>query len=419
MTERDIIGMSVKELKRLKVVQEAIARHITQKTASELMGLSERQVRRLVRTVRQEGEKGLVHRARGSSSNNRISGKVKAKAVRAYKESYMGFGPTLTSEKLQEREGIEVSRETVRKWLLEEGLWGRKRKNSPHRSYRERKECLGEMVQMDGSHHDWLEGRGPQMVLMGYIDDATGTVFGQFYDYEGTIPAMDSFRAYAKRYGLPQSVYVDKHSTYRSTAQDNEEELHNMLMSQFERALRELGVKVIHANSPQAKGRVERLFGTLQDRLVKEMRLRGIQTKQEANTYIKRFLAVYNKRFSVLAAKKADLHTPLPVSLDPDDFLCIKTNRVVRNDNTVSLNGKLFQIKEPVHKTHVEIQERLDGNLLIKAAGKNLKYAEVKSVVKPKKKQKTSRARRAVTPKATHPWKRLLKPRKIAWANAY
>ena len=409
MPERDIIRMSIRELKRLKLVQETIGKQVTQKTAAELMGLSERQVRRLVKAVRKEGERGLVHRSRGKPSNNRIGEELRAKAISAYKGSYMGFGPTLASEKLRERERIAVSEETVRKWLLQEGLWEQKRRRSPHRRYRERKECFGEMVQMDGSHHDWLEGRGPELVLMGYIDDATGNVFGKFHDYEGTVPAMDSFRGYVKKYGLPQSVYLDKHSTYKVTSQAKEEEREQMLMSQFERALRELGVKVIHANSPQAKGRVERLFGTLQDRLVKEMRLRGIWTKEEANVFLRRYLPVFNKKFRVPAAKEANLHMTLPKGFDLDDFLCIKTNRVARNDNTVSLNGKLFQIQEPVGALYVEIQERLNGTLLIKANGKKLKYTKIKSIAKPRKKRMRLKVKQTVVPKPNHPWRQGIK----------
>lgn len=418
MSERDVIKMSIRELKRLKVIQEAIGKHITQKTAGELMGISERQVRRIVKAVREEGEKGLVHRNRGKPSNNRIAEQVRSKAIIAYKGSYMGFGPTLASEKLGEREKIAVSEETMRKWLLEEGLWEQERRRSPHRRYRERKGCFGEMVQMDGSHHAWLEGRGPELVLMGYIDDATGNVHGKFHDYEGTVPAMESFREYAGKYGLPQSVYLDQHSTYKVSSQAKEEERGQMLMSQFERALRELGVKVIHANSPQAKGRVERLFGTLQDRLVKEMRLRGIRTKEEANVFLKRYLPNFNKKFRVPAAKEADLHMPLPKGFDLDNYLCIKTNRVARNDNTVSLNGKLFQIQEPVSALYVEIQERLNGALLIKANGKNLKYTEIKSISKLKKKRTGSQARRPVVPKPTHPWRQGIKSVRLRRAHA-
>jgi transposase len=407
MPERDIVSMSVRELKRLRVVQETISRHITQKSAAEVLELSERHIRRLVRAVRGEGERGLVHKSRGKPSNNRISGEVRAKAISSYKESYTGFGPTLASEKLKEREAIEISEETLRKWLIEEGLWSRKRKRTPHRRRRERRECFGQMVQMDGSHHDWLEGRGPELVLMGYIDDATGNVFGKFYDYEGTIPAMDSFKRYARKYGLPQSLYMDKHSTYRSPRQAREEELEDRPLSQFERALKELGVTVIHADSPQAKGRVERLFGTLQDRLIKEMRLKGIKTKDQANLFVKTYLPVYNRRFRVPAANGADLHVSLRKGLDLDDSLCIKTNRVARNDNTVSLNGRLFQIEEPVGATHVEIQERLDGKLVMKADRRVLKYTEIRPAPKPRRRRTESGARRAaVPPRPTHPWKR-------------
>jgi hypothetical protein len=422
MQGKDIITMSMREVKRLKAVQEAIAGQITQRHAAEVLRLSERQVRRLVRAVRSEGERGIVHKARGKSSNRRITSDSRDKAIAAYKGTYLGFGPTLANEKLQEREGIWISKETLRKWLLEEGLWSRRRKGSTHRRHRERKECFGEMVQMDGSHHDWLESRGPELVLMGYIDDATGNVFGRFYNYEGTVPAMESFKRYATKYGLPQSVYLDKHSTYKSTSQLKEEELEEKPMSQFERALKELGVTVIHANSPQAKGRVERLFGILQDRLVKEMRLREIASKDAANDFLKHFLPGFNKRFRVPASKNANLHVQLRKGINLDDYLCIKTNRVLRNDNTASLNGRLFQIEEAVGATHIEMQERLDGRLVIKAEGRSLKYTEIKLSPKPVRKPTVSKARRAVSSlKAAHPWKRWQqsKPKSNRWIYAY
>ena len=420
MPGRDIITMSRRELKRLKIVQEAMAGQITQAMAAEVLKLSRRQVRRLVRAIRAEGEIGIVHKARGRQSNRRITSEVRAKALAAYKETYKGFGPTFAAEKLREREGIEIGKETLRKWLIEEGLWVRGKRKGAHRRRRERKECFGQMVQMDGSHHDWLEGRGPKMVLMGYIDDATGNVFGRFYDYEGTIPAMDSFKRYIKKYGLPNSIYTDKHTTYKSTKPIKEDELEDRPMSQFERALNELGVEVIHANSPQAKGRVERLFCTLQDRLVKEMRLRGIASKDEANIFLKSFLQAFNKKFRVSAASGADMHTPLPRGLDLDDYLCIKTNRVVKNDNTVSLNGKLFQLEEPVGTTHVEIQERIDGRLLIKTAGRSLRYTGIKQAPKPIKKVKPRMRREGAPQKSTHPWIKLgIKPKKNWWAYAY
>jgi hypothetical protein len=262
-----------------------------------------------------------------------------------YRGRYTGFGPTLTSEKLGELDGIKLSDETLRKWLMEAGLWQRRRKRSRHRQWRQRKECFGEMVQLDGSHHDWLEGRGPELVLMAYIDDATNNVLARFYDYEGTIPAMDSFKRYVRKYGLPLSIYLDRHSTYKSTKKPTEWEEFEKIepLSQFERALETLGVEVIHAYSPQAKGRVERLFGVLQDRLIKEMRLRGIKTKESANEFLKEYLPKFNRRFRVCPANDTDVHVRVPKYFNLDKYLCIKTERTVRKDNTITHNGKLYR----------------------------------------------------------------------------
>ena len=311
MAGEDIIAMSVRELRRLQVVHKVLDKEIRQKAAASLMCISERQVRRLVKGVRELGDRGMVHRSRGRPSNRRRPEVVKESVLRLYREQYRDFGPTLAAEKLLERDGIRLSRETLRQWLLAAGLWERRRRGRPHRQWRARKECCGEMVQMDGSHHAWLEERGPGLVLMAYIDDATGRVYGQFYEYEGTMPAMDSFKRYVRRYGLPVSVYLDKHSTYKSQRKlTMEEELAGVRvpLSQFERALKELGVTVIHDHSPQAKGRFERLFGTLQDRLVKEMRLRGSATKEAANAFLQEYLAQYNRRFGVTPLNPTDVH---------------------------------------------------------------------------------------------------------------
>ena len=275
MAEKDIIMVRQKDLRRLHVVHKVLEGTMTQREAAELVSLSERQIRRIVERIRQEGDKGVCHTARGKPSNRRLPEKLKDRIVHLYKTTYADFGPTLFTEKLEEREGISISRETARTWLKEEGLWKTHRRRKAHRQWRERKDRYGEMVQMDGSHHDWFEGRGPACVFMGYIDDATGNVFGRFYEYEGTIPAMDSFTRYIKKHGLPMTVYLDKHTTYKSPAEPTlEDELNGTEpLSEFGRALAELGVELIHAHSPQAKGRIERLFNTLQDRLVKEMRL--------------------------------------------------------------------------------------------------------------------------------------------------
>lgn len=409
MAGKDIIAMSLREVKRLKVIQEAVDRHITQKTAASMTGLSERQVRRLVKVVKEEGDIGIIHKARGKTSTRKTPEELRERTLNLYKRRYNGFGPTLASEKLAELDGILVSKETLRKWLIEVGLWKKKRKATYHRQWRPRRECFGEMIQMDGSHHDWLEGRGPEMVLMGYIDDATNNVFGRFYDYEGTMPAMESFRLYVKKYGLPISVYLDRHTTYKSSKKLTEwEELEGLEpMSQFERALKELGVEVIHAYSPQAKGRVERLFGILQDRLVKEMRLRGIKTKEEANAFLKEYLPLYNRKFRMSPANKTDAHVKLPGHFNLDNYLCIKTERTVRNDNTIAYNGSRYQIEEEASEK-VIVQERLDGSMRVTCKGLRLRYREIAE--EPKKKPAKSvdrrKFRRPSTPAKNHPWKR-------------
>ncbi len=407
MSRKDILGMTLTELKRLELVQSSFKREITQKSASEVLGISERQLRRVLKSYRSEGAKGLIHKGRGKRSNRETPSKTKKETLGLYKKKYNGFGPTLASEKLLELDGLSISRETLRQWLLSEGLWQSKRKVGAHRKWRERKECLGEMVQMDGSHHDWLEGRGPSLVLMGYIDDATNEVYGRFYDYEGTMPAMESFKGYAKKYGLPQSIYIDKHSTYKSTKKQTvEEELSGTKpMSEFERALFELGVEVIHAHSPQAKGRIERLFGTFQDRVVKEMRLRKIKSKEEANTFLKGYLPQYNKRFRVSPVGKADIHRKLPRQLDLDRYLCLKTERTVKKDHTISYQSRLFQIKEPIKTKKVIVEETFKGKIRITSNGLNVKHNEIFKRPLKETAKRISQKKTFLLPK-DHPWRK-------------
>lgn len=418
MAGEDIIRMSLRDLRRLKVVHQALDRQITQKMAASMLGLSERQLRRLVRSVGEFGDGGIIHRGRGRPSNRRLTDRFKARVLKLCRKNYRDFGPTLAMEKLFELNGIEVSRETLRQWLMVAGLWEKRRKRRGHRQWRLRKECFGEMIQMDGSHHAWLEDRGPELVLMGYIDDATNNVYGRFYDYEGTMPAMDSFKRYVRKYGLPLSLYLDKHTTYKSNRKLTvEEELEGLSqpMSQFERALDELGVKVIHAHSPQAKGRIERLFGVLQDRLVKEMRLRGIKTREEANAFLREYLPTYNRRFQMTPVNKADVHVQPERYFNLDRHLCIKTKRTVRNDNTVAHNRKLYQIEEKIMSKKVIVEERLNGSLHISNKGISLKYREITERPKKETPAKTSRkSRKAKISTKDHPWRRSLNLRSTA-----
>jgi len=411
VTEMDMITMSRRETKRLHIIHQALDKRITQKTAAELVGLSSRQLRRMLKRVREEGDDGISHRSRGKVSNRRVPQKVKDKALKLYREKYSDFGPTFASEKLLDVHEIKLSDETLRLWLNKENIPYEKRKGRKHRQWRERKHHFGEMVQMDGSHHDWFEGRGPKCVLMGYIDDATGTVYGRFYDYEGTMPAMDSFKRYIKRYGMPQSVYLDKHTTYKSTAKQSiEDELEDKKpMSQFERSLSELEVTIIHANSPQAKGRVERSFRTLQDRLVKEMRLAEVSRVDQANEFLKSYLPTYNKKFKVKPVSEVDVHQSAPFSRVLDKIFCIRDERTLQNDFTIAYNGKLYQIKDTVKTRKVTVEERMDGSLHITHKGLDLNYREIttRPAKENPKKPAVIQEKQGRYQSPDHPWKRL------------
>lgn len=412
MAGEDMVMVRQGELKRLYVIQKVLERVVKQVEAAEILSLSGRQIRRIVKRIRKEGDRGIVHQSRGRPSNRRTPDKVKNKVIRLYRAQYKGFGPTLASEKLLERDRIEISDETLRKWLLEAGDWKKMRKARGHRNWRERKSHPGEMLQMDGSHHDWFEGRGPRCVLMGYIDDATGKVFARFYDYEGTVPAMDGFKRYIKKSGLPMKVYLDKHTTYKSTAKPSiQDELDQVEpLSQFERALKELGVEVIHAHSPQAKGRIERLFGTLQDRLVKEMRLRGIRTLEEANRFLEDYLPLYNRRFSVCPKEGDNFHRPLAKGLNLDTILCIKTERTLRNDFTVAHNKNLYQIEDTIKASKVMVQERVDGSMIMTYKDRSLRFKEITDrPVREKTQVVLMRTSKPRIPSADHPWRRSFK----------
>jgi len=411
MAGKDIIAMTQGELKRLHIIRKALDKSITQIEAAEIIGLCLRQVQRIVRAVRTEGDKGVINKARGKTSNKALPDKIKCRALKLYKEKYHDFGPTLGSEKLFEIDKIKLNDETLRLWLLEAGIAYKKRKARPHRQWRERKHSFGEMIQMDGSHHDWFEGRGPACVLMGYIDDATGRPFARFYPYEGTLPAMDSFKRYIEKYGMPVSIYLDKHPTYKSTKKQTiEDELNNTEpLSQFSRAAKELGVDVIYADSPQAKGRVERLFNTFQNRLIKEMRLKGIKTIKEANEFLKYYLPIYAKRFSVVPANDTDLHRTVPNSVNLNAVFCVKTVRVLRNDFTVAYNGKLYQIEDNLNAEKVTVEERANGSIHISYRNTNLRFKEI--TTRPKKQeQKLQVPKERYIPPRTASWRRFRLP---------
>ena len=421
MVREDSITMSMKELKCVHVIRQVMERRLTQVQAGTLVGLTARHVRRLIQRVEREGDQGLAHRGRGKPSNRQIPEKVKAKALKLYAQRYGDVGPTLAAEKLAERHGIAISAETVRGWLRDAGIDHFTRRKRPHRAWRARKAHPGELIQLDGSHHDWLEGRGPRGVLMAYIDDASSRVSARFYEYEGTIPAMDSFTRYIRQHGIPLALYTDRHTTYRATGEPTvaQQLAGETPQSQFERALAELGVTLIHAHSPQAKGRVERLFKTLQDRLVKDLRLAGIATIAAANRFLETWLPRHNQRFAVPPAQAADLHRPRPAGCDLDRLLCLKTTRCLRKDFTIAHQGRLYQIHDTVRAPHVLVEERIDGTMRITHQGRPLGFHAIASrPMKAAEAKKVPRPRHPVTPRPDHPWRTRLWPERITHAAA-
>jgi predicted DNA-binding protein (UPF0251 family) len=411
----DIITMSKRELERYPVIERSLKREITQAKAGELLELSERHIRRLVKRARLKGVRGLVHGNRGRPSPRKMSVEVEERIASIIGERYPDFTPLHAAEKLWERHKIGVSREKVRLIMVAKGLWKRRRRRKEDHVWRERKPHPGEMVQLDGSHHAWLEERGPKLVLMGYVDDATGRFFGCFYDHEGVYPAMDSLRRYIERYGLPQALYLDKHSTYKTTRQPATDELlrEEQAQTQFERALSELGIKVIHAHSPQAKGRIERAFGTLQNRLVKEMRLAGVSTCEEANRFLDGYLPTHNRRFMKEPLRPQDLHRPVPKSLSLDDIFCLQGIRTVNNGYIIKWTSRTFVLTRPsltLRRQKVVVREWFEGRLSIRFKGKDLEYKEVDTVrPKPAVRVFAIKIRRKppkYIPPPTHPWKR-------------
>ncbi len=411
---QELFMMTGEENRRLYVIQQVIERKIRQRQAAELLGRSVRQIRRLVRRIRQDGPRGIGHRLRGRRSNRRHPEPLRQRVLALYGAHYADFGPTLAREKLAERHHVRLGRETLRRWLVAAGLWSGARHAPRHHLWRERKACCGEMIQVDGSHHDWLEGRGPRLVLMGYIDDATNHVFARFYAYEGTLPAMDSFARYVRRYGLPQSVYVDRHTTYRSPGKRTvEDELAGRVrpQSQFERALTELGVQVIPAYSPQAKGRIERLFGTFQDRLVKELRLAGIASPEAANAFLAAYLPRHNRQFSRVARSPVNLHRPCPPSHRLRRILTIRQSHPLRHDNTVQHETRtyLLQTRWNGHRpTTIQAEVRLNGTLALLAGERVLRYRTVEQPPPLQRRSATPPrgSQRRRIPPADHPWRR-------------
>ena len=385
--EKERVDISMRDIDRLKIIYEVLKGHLRQRQAAKQLDLSGRQVIRLCRRVEQEGNRGIMHRLQGQPSNHQVDTSILEQALSALHDSrYDGFGPTLANEKLKELYGLEVSTSALRRVMLQTELWTSRTYAFKHRSWRERRSCVGELVQLDGSDHDWFEGRGPRCVLILYIDDATGRLlYGEFVDVEDTLTLLRTTGAYLRRHGRPMAFYVDKDSIYRVNRQATiEEELQDLHpITQFTRAMTELGIEVICANSPQAKGRVERSFGTHQDRLVKELRLAGISNKGAANQFLwTTYLPAHDARFAVPPANTTDAHRPLLKIHRLEEILSVRTERILANDYTLRFQNKFFQIlpDQPMRvragaKIFFEI--RLDGSIHLRFKDQHLNYKEI------------------------------------------
>jgi len=376
--------MSERERERLKVLSSVQRGDMKQQEAAGLLGISVRQTKRLLKRFREEGDKGLVHRLRGKTSNRRIGESVLKDAERLVTERYADFGPTLAGEYLEERHGLKVSHETLRKWMTDWGLWKPKRRRLKHHEWRERKGCFGEMVQMDTSEHDWLEGRGEKIYLILMIDDATSRIHARFYNSDSTGTNMDLLKDYLRRSGRPKAIYADKASHFKTTrdATVDEQLAGREAETQIQRALRELDIEYIAAHSPQAKGRVERFFGTAQDRLVKGLRVEGIGTIEEANAYLRdHFIPRWNQKFSVKPSSPLNAHRPTK-GMNLNAILSVQDTRVVGNDYTIQFQNRLLQIKREsivagLRKGKVLVESRLDGSTHIRFRGTYLKFREI------------------------------------------
>jgi transposase len=392
MSEQEMLELSTRDRDRLKVLHEVERGHLLQREAAGQLRVTERWVRELLERVRREGDRGVVHRLRGRRSNRRLPERMRAQAVRLVKAQYHDFGPTLAAEYLAAEDGLRVSKETLRQWLIGAGLRRVKRgKVEEVHVWRARRGCRGELVQWDTSEHDWLEGRGPKLYLVAMIDDATSQAYARFVPQDTSEENLRVLGGYLEQQGRPVEFYTDQDSMFtvnrpRPEAADEavEEEL-----TQIGRALEELGIGWIPAHSPQAKGRIERFFGTAQDRLVKGLRLAGARTGEEANAYLEQtYLPLWNRRFTVSAAHSTDAHRPLRAEHDLAAILSQVEERVVTNDYTIRYEGKIYQmarseVRPGLRGGRVRVERRLDGSLAVRFRGRYLAVQECSPRPKP------------------------------------
>ena len=417
-------AMSRRELGRVEVLARVRARQLRLVDAAVLMRLSYRQTKRLWKRYGQEGAKGLKHRSAGRRSNRAYGEKFRCRVLRLVREKYGGavgerFGPTLAAEHLGSEDQIKMDGETLRRWMRSAGLWSRERRRRPHRRRRERKEHLGELVQMDGSFHAWLEGRGPGGCLMDLVDDATNTTLARLGKEETIWAAAGVLRAWVERYGVPQALYVDWKNLYKRCATAQECLRGEEPITQFGRMCAKLGVELIAASSPQAKGRVERVHGTHQDRLVKKLRRKKIVSHSEANRYLEEeYLPEHNRRFARVAARGEDYHRRAPGAAELEKIFRLESERVISQDWVVRYDNRFFQL-EPQSRHYAPAQGKVvvcewaDRRLQIEYRGRAVPYREISAPTRPatpearrvSERATEQRTKRKWVPPADHPWR--------------
>jgi transposase len=411
--------MSEQEIRRAAVLGRVKAGSQTQRGAAQQLGLSYRQLKRLYRRYRKQGVRGLVHGNVGRRSHRAKAGRLRRRVLELVRKHYSGepgerFGPSLAAEHLWEDHGIRVDHETLRRWMLAEGLWSRERKRKLYRRRRARKEHFGELVQMDGSFDDWLEDRGPRGCWIGMVDDATSKTQGRFDKEETTWAVADALRSWVEQYGIPRALYLDWKNVYHSAPTRQQRERGEVPISQFGRMCAKLGIELIGANSPQAKGRVERNHGTHQDRLIKKLRLKRIGDYEQANRYVEQeYLPQHNAKYAVVPRSPVDFHEPVPRGLDLDEVFCLEYERVVSNDWVVGYEDRYFQLQEsqPVTlsaRSQVTMRVWRDGRIKLLCDGQPLRWQEIETRPKaePRVRSLVRRAAPVRKPDADHPWRR-------------
>lgn len=413
--------MSTRELKRAGVLARVKAATLSLRSAATLMEVSYRQAKRLYRRYGAEGATGLKHQSAGRTSNRATPGKIRARALALIRAKYGGavdvrFGPTLAAEHLGREDGLTVDHETLRRWMLAAGLWQRARKRAPHRRRRARMAHRGELVQLDGSFHPWFEARGPQACLLTLVDDATGTTLGQFGAQETIWAAVGVLRLWIAQYGIPQALYTDWKNVYVRVPNAEERETGAPPLTQFGRMCAALGIRIIPASSPQAKGRIERNHGTHQDRLVKKLRRRGIADVAAANQFVAtEYWADHNARFAQPPASPDDFHVRAPSRAELDRVFQLEETRTVSNDWVVRYDNRFLQLERQSRlaptRSKVLVREDVTGQIEIRYRERAMRWTEIVApvvsapVIVSAARAASPRGSQPRVPCADHPWR--------------